>query len=109
MHRLKLAEVLVDLRNRARPRDLLGRVQLLLLGFGLANLVGAEFMAAASGAAPLYLYLAGMAAPPTLAVCWLIAYHRREFDLAGDAVVIGAICVFTMAIDPLWNDYGAAL
>ena len=109
MHRLKLAEVLVDLRNRARPRDLLGRVQLLLLGFGLANLVGAEFMAAASGAAPLYLYLAGMAAPPTLAVCWLIAYHRREFDLAGDAVVIGAICVFTMAIDPLWNDYGVAL
>jgi diguanylate cyclase (GGDEF)-like protein/PAS domain S-box-containing protein len=108
LHRLKLAEFTAGLRARLRPRDLLGRVQLLLLGFALANLVGAELMAATSGTGPLYLYLAGMAAPPTLAACWLIAYHKRDFDFTRDAVVIGAICVWIMAIDPRWNDYAVA-
>ncbi len=108
LHRLKLVETLVGLRDRARPRDLLGRVQLLLLGFALANLVGAELMAAASVEAPIELYLAGITAPAALAVCWLLTYHRREFDFTADAIVIGALCVFTIAIDPRWNDYGVA-
>jgi diguanylate cyclase (GGDEF)-like protein/PAS domain S-box-containing protein len=88
---------------------LLGRVQLLLLGFALANLVGAEVMAAASMSAPLALYLAGIAAVPVLAGAWVVVYVRGEFSLAADAVVIAAICIFIMAVDPRYNDDAVAL
>jgi diguanylate cyclase (GGDEF)-like protein/PAS domain S-box-containing protein len=107
--RLKIAEIVLGLRARARPQDLLGRVQLLLLGFALANLVGAEVMAAASTSAPLPLYLGAVTAAPVLAVCWVIVYRRREFDLWADATVLVAISVFTIAVDARWHDDVVAL
>jgi diguanylate cyclase (GGDEF)-like protein/PAS domain S-box-containing protein len=103
LDRLKMAKILPGLRASARPRDLLGRVQLLLLAFALANLVGAWVVTAASTSCPLLLYVAGMAAPPLLALAWVSVYRRRDFSVAAEATVIGTICVFTIAVDARWN------
>jgi len=104
-----MVNVLARVRARARPRDVLGRVQLLLLGFALANLVGAEVMAATSASNPLDLYLAGLAAPPVLAAAWLLVYRRGDFDFGADATVFAALALFTAAIDASWNDDAIAL
>ncbi|MGD0248515.1 MAG: EAL domain-containing protein [Candidatus Limnocylindrales bacterium] len=89
---------------------MLGRVRLLLLAFALANLVGALVVMVASHPSPQLLYVAGISAPPVLAFAWLWVYRRREFGVAADVAVIGAICVFTMAVDErLDTDVSAVL
>ncbi|HEX7590576.1 MAG TPA: EAL domain-containing protein [Candidatus Limnocylindrales bacterium] len=109
MARLKLARSLAGLRAGAQPRDLLGRVQLLLLAFALANLVGAMAVATTSSADFLALHLAGLVSVPTLAAVWIFVYRRREFTVAADIVAIAAVCFFTMAIDARWSEYVVAI
>ena len=99
-----MAEILADLRASARPRDLLGRVQVLLLAFALANLVGAFVVTAASVSCPLPLYVAGLAAPFVLAATWISVYRRRDFTVAAEVAIVAAICIFTMAVDNRWNN-----
>jgi diguanylate cyclase (GGDEF)-like protein/PAS domain S-box-containing protein len=103
------AKYLTGLRAKARPRDLLGRVRLLLLAFALVNLVGAMAIAVASGADFLILHLAGLAAPPALAAVWVWVYRRRNFTIAADVAAIAAVCIFTMAIDERWSAYVVAV
>ncbi|MGZ6268122.1 MAG: putative bifunctional diguanylate cyclase/phosphodiesterase [Candidatus Limnocylindrales bacterium] len=98
MPRLKMAEFAPAFRAGARPHDMVGRVQLLLLTFALVNATGALAVVVASGPRPWILYVAGVASPLALAVVWVAAYRRRRFDLLGDAVAIGAICLITMAV-----------
>jgi hypothetical protein len=107
--RPNMAKALSGLRASTRPRDLLDRVQLLLLAFALANLVGALVVAAASGPDPLALHIAGLAAPMILAAVWASVYKRRSFCLLADAAVMPAICLFTMAIDDRWSYYVVAV
>ncbi|HEX7490661.1 MAG TPA: bifunctional diguanylate cyclase/phosphodiesterase [Candidatus Limnocylindrales bacterium] len=109
MARLNLAKSMAALRARIRPGDLLGRVQLLLLAFGLANLVGAMAVAGTSEADIPALRLAGLAAPPTLAAVWIWVYRHREFSVAADIAALAAVCFFTMAIDERWSTYVVAV
>jgi diguanylate cyclase (GGDEF)-like protein/PAS domain S-box-containing protein len=101
--RHKRAEILAGLRAGARPRDLLGRVQLLLLALALINAAGAFVVVFASVSNPLILWLAGLAAPPALAVAWISAYRRRSMGPLGEVVTIGAICIVTMALADRWD------
>jgi diguanylate cyclase (GGDEF)-like protein/PAS domain S-box-containing protein len=103
-----MAGSLSGLRASARPRDLLGRIRLLLLAFALANLVGALVVAAVSTGPP-FLYWAGLAGPPILAATWLSAYRRRSLGIPADIAVIGAVCVYTVAVDARWSAYVVAL
>jgi diguanylate cyclase (GGDEF)-like protein/PAS domain S-box-containing protein len=103
LDRLKMTRILQGLRASVRPRDLLGRVQLLLLAFAMANLVGALVVAVASGPGLMLLYVAGIAAPPALALTWLHVYRRRDVDIASDLAVITAVCVFAVAVDVRWS------
>ncbi|HEX7497914.1 MAG TPA: EAL domain-containing protein [Candidatus Limnocylindrales bacterium] len=109
MARLKIAELLPDLRVGARPRDVLGRVQLLLLVLALANTVGALVVVLASGASPLILYVAGLAAPVAISVAWLVVYRRGSFGIVPELVVLGALCILAMAVDNHWNDVAVAV
>ncbi len=102
--RLKMAKILAGLRASARPGDLLGRVQLLLLAFALVTLVGALVVVVASGPSPLILYVAGLASPFVLALVWLSVYRHRDFGLAADVASILAICVLAMAVEVRWNN-----
>ena len=104
LDRLKMAKSLAGLRASARPRDLLGRVQLLLLAFALANLVGAFVVTGASSASPLPLYIAALAAEPVLALTWVWVYRRRSFSVAAEVIVVGSICVFALAVDARWHE-----
>lgn len=99
-----IAKTLLGFRAGGRPRGLLGRVQLLLLSFALVNLLGALVVVAASGATPLVLGLAGLAAPPVLAVVWISTYQRRDFGVAADVAMVAAVCVLAMAVDARWNN-----
>jgi diguanylate cyclase (GGDEF)-like protein/PAS domain S-box-containing protein len=104
LDRLKMAKILPGLRASARPRDMLGRVQVLLLAFALANLVGALVVTAASTRSPLFVYLVGLAASPALAAAWISVYRRRDFSRTADITVIAATCAFAIAVDSRWND-----
>jgi diguanylate cyclase (GGDEF)-like protein/PAS domain S-box-containing protein len=105
-----MAMTIPGLRASARPRGLLGRVQLLLLVFALVNLIGALVVVAASGPSPIILYAAGLAAPPILAVVWFSTYQRRDFGIPADIAEIAAICVLAMAVDARWStDVSAVL
>jgi hypothetical protein len=104
-----MAMTIPGLRASARSHGLLGRVQLLLLVFALVNLFGALVVVAASGASPLILYSAGLAAPLVLAVVWFTTYQRRDFGLPADIAAIAAICVLAMAVDARWNNDVAAV
>ena len=109
MHRPKNTQIALDLRARVRPRDLTGRVQLLLLGFALADLGGALLVAAASVHAPPILYAGGLSVAPVLAAVWIAAYRNRTLCAGQDVAVIASLCVFAMAVDPRWNDVVMAL
>jgi diguanylate cyclase (GGDEF)-like protein/PAS domain S-box-containing protein len=104
LDRLKIAKILPGLRASARPRDLLGRVQVLLLAFALANLVGAMVVTAVSTSSFLFVYLAGLAAPPALAVAWVSVYRRRDFSRTAGITIMAAICVFAVAVDARWSN-----
>ncbi len=104
MVRLKIAGIPPGLRAGARPRDLLGRMQQLLLALALANAVGALVVVVASGVSPFILYLAGIAASISLWFAWLFAYRRRTFGIGADVVVLGALCIVASAVDSRWYD-----
>jgi diguanylate cyclase (GGDEF)-like protein/PAS domain S-box-containing protein len=98
-----MAESIARPRARATPRDLLGRVEWLLLAFALLNSVGALLVVLASGTRPAVLGIAAAFAAPTLAMTWVVAYRRRTFGPVSDAVAIGGICLITMAVNVRWN------
>ena len=104
-----MAKIIRVLRAGARPRDLRGRVQLLLLASALANSVAALVVAAGSGPGLSLLYVSGLAAPAALAAVWLTVYRRDHFGVVADAVVVAAMCAFTMAVDDRWDTYITAL
>ena len=101
----KSAEILAGLRAGTRPRDLLGRVQLLLLALALLSAAGVFVCVVASHSSPTVLWLLGLAAPPALALVWLSAYRTRSMGAVADAVTVGAICIITMAVANRWDGY----
>jgi diguanylate cyclase (GGDEF)-like protein/PAS domain S-box-containing protein len=101
--RSKTSEIIAGLRADIRPRDLLGRMQLLLLALALLNAAGAFVLVVASDASPTILWFAAIAAPPALAITWVRAYRRRAFGLVPDAVNVFAISLISMAIAEMWN------
>jgi diguanylate cyclase (GGDEF)-like protein/PAS domain S-box-containing protein len=101
----KTVALLAGLRAGARPRDLLGRVQLLLLALALLSVAGVLVGVAASGSGLLVLRLAGLAAGPILAATWLNAYRRRAIGAAGNVLTIGALFAIAVALDDRWDGY----
>ncbi len=105
-----MAEIAPVFRAAARPHDMVGRVQLLLLAFALVNAAGALLVVVASNPQPWALLLAGVASPPILALAWVWAYRRRRYDLPADVVTLGAICLITLAAaDPGYPEIVALL
>src|ERR1035437_6492683 len=104
-----MPERIASLRANATPRDLLGRVEWLLLAFALLNSVGALVVVLASDTRPPVLGLASLIAAPALAMTWILAYRRRSFGLGSDIVAIGGICLITMAVNVRWNGDALAL
>ena len=104
-----MAESIASLRAEATPRDLLGRVEWLLLAFALLNSAGALVVVLASDTVPVVLGIGGLIAAPTLAVTWVLAFRRRSFGLGSDVVAIGCICLITMAVNVRWNGDALAL
>ena len=103
----KLAKSIARWRAGATPRDLLGRVEWLLLAFALLNSAGALVVVLASDTRPEFLGIAALISAPMLAAIWIIGYRRRSFGPITDALTVGGICVITMAVDARWN--GAVL
>jgi diguanylate cyclase (GGDEF)-like protein/PAS domain S-box-containing protein len=99
----KLAKSVARWRAGATPRDLLGRVEWLLLAFALLNTAGALVVVLASDTRPEFLGIAGLISAPMLATSWMIGYRRRSFGPIIDAITIGGICIITMAVDVRWN------
>ena len=106
---LRIAGIVPGLRARTRPRDLLGRVQLMLLGIAVATAAGAAAVVTVSGATPFPIFVAGIVAPACMAVVWLVVYRGRAFGYGAEAVVLAALCVFAMAVDARWNDVAVGL
>ncbi len=101
----RTAGVLTGFRAGARPRDMLGRVQLLMLAFGLLN-AGASFtMVLMSGVGSPGLWIGALAGSVALAGFWTAAYRRGTMSYAADAVTIGALCLITIAVDSRWDGY----
>jgi diguanylate cyclase (GGDEF)-like protein/PAS domain S-box-containing protein len=98
-----MAESIASLRARATPRDVLGRVEWLLLAFALLNSAGALVLVLASDTRPEMLGIAAAVAAPTLAMTWVLAYRRRSFGPLSDAIAIGGICLIAMAVNVCWN------
>jgi hypothetical protein len=96
----KTVEYLAGLRAGARPRDLLGLVQLLLLALGLLIDACVFVMVVLSVSQPPVLWVLGMAAAPALAIAWLGAYRKRSMGPIADGVTIGSLCVITMRRRP---------
>jgi peptidoglycan/LPS O-acetylase OafA/YrhL len=71
----KTAEILAGLRARARPRDLLARLRVLLLAFGLLNVAGIFPILLFSRSDPPF-WILGVVAPAALALAWLHAYRN---------------------------------
>ena len=101
----KIAEILAGLRAGTRPRDLLGRVQQLLLALALLSVAGVFVCVFASHSQPFALWLLGLAAPPALALVWLSVYRTRSMGAAADAVSVGAVCIIAMALETRWEGY----
>jgi diguanylate cyclase (GGDEF)-like protein/PAS domain S-box-containing protein len=106
--RLKMAGILPGLRASTRPRDLQGRVQLLLLALAVVNAIAAMVVVLATGPSPALLFALGLAAPPILVLTWTWVYRHGRYSIAADVAVIAALCVFTMTLDARWN-YVAAV
>ncbi len=104
MVRSKVAEIIPGLRAGVRPRDLLGRVQLLLLAAALANSAGALSVMLSAGASPAILFAAGIAAPVLLSATYVGIYRRRSLTFADDVLIIAALCVLAMAVENRWID-----
>ena len=103
MVRLRVAEIVADLRTGPRPRDLIGRVQWLLLAFALLNAAGALVAVVLSAANPPLKFALALASPPVIAVAWIWVYRRRHFGLAAEAITIGGACFIDIAVASRWN------
>ena len=97
-----MATIAPGIRAGVRPRDMLSRVQLLLLAFALVNAAGALVVIINSAPQPPILYLLGLASAPALALAWTTAYRRRAYESLADVVTIAAICLITMAVAERW-------
>jgi len=100
----KTAEILAGLRARARPRDLLARLRVLLLAFGLLNVAGIFPILLFSRSDPPF-WILGVVAPAALALAWLPAYRSGCMGPLGDAVTIGSMCLIGIAVDDRWHGY----
>ncbi len=100
----KTAEILAGLRARARPRDLLARLRVLLLAFGLLNVAGIFPILLFSRSDPPF-WILGVVAPAALALAWLHAYRSGCMGPLGDAVTIGSMCLIGIAVDDRWHGY----
>jgi diguanylate cyclase (GGDEF)-like protein/PAS domain S-box-containing protein len=108
--RFDTAQIVPSLREGLKPRDMLGRVQLLLLAVALLNAAWALVVVLASNPQPPVLYAAGVVSPFVLAWVWISAYRHRNYGAVGDAASIAAICLVTMAAaNPWFNEIGALL
>jgi diguanylate cyclase (GGDEF)-like protein/PAS domain S-box-containing protein len=101
----KTVALLAGLRAGARPRDLLGRVQLLLLALALLSAAVVLMCLTASHRDPAILWLAGLASPPALAATWLHTYRKRAIGPLANVITIGALCLVTLALDDRWDGY----
>ncbi len=79
----KTAKILAGLRAGARPRDLLGRLQLLLLALGLLSVAGIFPMVLVSRPDLLLFWVLGLMAPPVLAVTWLSSHRSAPWGRSG--------------------------
>jgi diguanylate cyclase (GGDEF)-like protein/PAS domain S-box-containing protein len=104
-----MAKTIAGLRAGARPRDLIGRVERLLLALALLNAAGAMVAVVVSHPDPPILALVGLAAPPALAAAWIWAYGRQRFDLPVEVITIAGACVVAMAVERRWNGEVVAL
>ncbi len=105
----KTEKILAGLRAGARPRDLLGRLQLLLLALGLLTVAGIFPMVLVSRPdVPLFWSL-GLIAPPVLVVTWLSSHRNGSMGPLGDALTIGSMCLIAVAVDDRWHGYLFAL
>jgi diguanylate cyclase (GGDEF)-like protein/PAS domain S-box-containing protein len=89
----------------ARPRDLLGRVHLLLLALALLSIAVVFPMILLSRTQPAVLWVLGLAAVPALAAAWLSAYRRQAMGPIADVVTVGALCLVTMGVASHWDGY----
>ena len=98
-----LVRTVTAVRPWLRSGNLLDRMQLLLLGFALANAAGALAIAAVATASAPPLHVAGLIAPAVCSVAWIVAYRRRGFPLWADAVVPVSALVIAAAADVRWQ------
>ena len=105
----KTAKILAGLRAGARPRDLLGRLQLLLLALGLLSVAGIFPMVLVSRPDLLLFWILGLMTPPVLAMTWLNSYRNRSMGPLGDALTIGCMCLIAIPVDARWHGYLFAL
>jgi diguanylate cyclase (GGDEF)-like protein/PAS domain S-box-containing protein len=101
----RAAKRLARLRAGARPRDLLGRVQLLLLALAILDLAGAFLMVLVSRSEPPILWVAGLAVPALLAATWVDTYRKRSMGTLADVITVAGLCLITMAVDDRWAGY----
>src|SRR5271157_2801843 len=102
-----MAAIFRGLRAGVRPRDLLGRVQLLLLALAEVNALAVLIVVAATDTSPA-LYALGLVAAVGLGLTWLWVYRHHDFSIAADIAVIATICVFSAIPDSQLNYVVAA-
>ena len=102
---LKTVEILGGLRAGVRPRDLQGRVQLLLLALAVLSVAVVFVGVFDFHTEPLLLWFLGLAAPPILAFTWVSVYRSRSIGPTADAVSIGAVCLVALALGGRWEAY----
>jgi diguanylate cyclase (GGDEF)-like protein/PAS domain S-box-containing protein len=78
-------------------------MQLLLLGFALANAAGALVVAAVATTNSPILYPAGLVAPVAVSATWIVVYRRRQIGPLADVLIVGSAIVVTMAADERWQ------
>ena len=86
-----------------RSGNLLDRMQLLLLGFALANAAAAFGLGLAASGGDLSLRIAGLVAPTIVAFAWIFVYRSHRWPLWADAVVPACALVIAAAADVRWQ------
>ena len=103
--RRKFAEILPGLRAGTRPRDLLGRMQLLLLSFALVNAAGAMALVLVDPVSPFYRAAIGLAGPPVLAMVSISVYRSRRIGFVREALLLASVTAVTIGVNfPLHED-----
>ncbi len=99
----KVARMGNAIRPRLRSGNLLERMQLLLLGFALANAAGAFGLVLATASNEPFSHALGLAAPVVIAGTWILVYRRGRFPLYADALVPACSLVVAANLDVRWQ------